>query len=309
MPLNFTGLIPATVLPMTEDGTPDEPALKRYIGWIVEQGIVGVAINVDTGESAHLSPAEKVRVLEVVRGELPDSVMLVAGVGGPSTSQAVQQARQYREVGADALLVFPIPAYLSSPLDPQIPLRYHQAIAEVGVPLILFQLQPALAGVNFDQDTLAQLAQMDGVVAIKEASFDARRYIETVRTIRSVGRGVAVLTGNDNFIYESFLLGADGALIGFGAIMTREQAELIDLAKAERYREADPLARRVQRLADVVFAPPVANYRARLKEALVMTGILDRAVVRLPLLPLPSGEREALRSALVEVGLLPSPVS
>lgn len=309
MPLNFNGLIPATVLPMTEAGDPDESALRRYIKWIADQGVVGVAINVDTGESAHLTQGEKVRVLEVVREVLPEGLMLVAGVGGPSTSFAVQQAEQYRAVGADALLMFPIPAYLSSPLDPDIPVRYHEAVAAVGVPLILFQLQPALAGVNYEQETLSRLAQIDGVVAIKEASFDARRYVETVQTIRSSGREIAILTGNDNFIYESFLLGADGALIGFGAIMTREQAELIELAKAERYREAEQLARRVQRLADVVFAPPVSSYRARLKEALVMTGVLDRATVRLPLLPLSSSEREVLRSALIEVGLMSRPTA
>jgi dihydrodipicolinate synthase/N-acetylneuraminate lyase len=111
--------------------------------------VVGVAINVDTGESAHLTHAEKIRVLEVVRSELPAGVFIVAGITGPYTEAAVQQAQDYKAVGADAFLVFPIPAYLSRPLDPEIPLRYHRAIAEVGVLLILFQLQPALGGCLF----------------------------------------------------------------------------------------------------------------------------------------------------------------
>jgi len=306
MPLNFEGLISATVLPMKPDATPDEGALRRYIRWVAEQGVAGVAINADTGESAHLTHAEKVRVLEVVREELPGGVVMVAGLGGPFTEQAVQQARDYRAAGADALLVFPIPAYLSSPLDPAIPVRYHQAIARAGVPMILFQLQPALGGVNFDQATLAQLAAIDEVVAIKEASFDARRYMDTVATIRSLPRKIAFLTGNDNFIYESFLLGADGALIGFGAVMTREQVELIRLARDKRYDEAAPLAARVQRLADAIFAPPVANYRARLKEALVMLGVLESATVREPLLPIPDAEKRELAAVLAEVGLRPA---
>lgn len=306
MPLNFEGLISATVLPMKPDATPDEAALRRYIRWVAEQGVAGVAINADTGESAHLTHAEKVRNLEIVREELPGDVMMVAGLGGPFTEQAVQQARDYKAAGADALLVFPIPAYLSSPLDPAIPVRYHQAIASVGVPMILFQLQPALGGVNFDQTTLAQLAAIDEVAAIKEASFDARRYMDTVATIRGLPRQIAFLTGNDNFIYESFLMGADGALIGFGAIMVREQVELIRLAREKRYDEAAPLAARVQRLADTIFAPPVANYRARLKEALVMLGVLENATVREPLLPIPDAEKRELAAVLEEVGLRPA---
>ncbi len=304
MTLRFDGLIPATVLPMTDDGQIDEPALRSYMRWVVDQGVVGVAINVDTGETAHLTQAEKVRVLDVVKAELPSDVMMVAGIGGPFTAQAVRQAQEYRDAGADALLVFPIPAYLSSPLDPEIPLHYHRAIAQVGVPLILFQLQPALGGALFETDTLRRLAEIDGVAAIKEAAFDARRYMDVVATVRSLDRPISILTGNDNFIYESFLLGADGALIGFGAIMTREQVELIRLARAGRYEEAAPLAKRVQRLADVVFAPPIANYRARLKEGLVMLGVLERATVREPLLPIPDAERELLRRTLDEVGLL-----
>jgi 4-hydroxy-tetrahydrodipicolinate synthase len=303
MPLNFEGLISATVLPMRPDATPDEAALRRYIRWVAEQGVAGVAINADTGESAHLTHAEKVRALEVVREELPGDVMMVAGLAGPFTEQASQQAHDYKAAGADALLVFPIPAYLSSPLDPAIPVRYHQAISRAGVPMILFQLQPALGGVNFDQSTLAQLAAIDEVVAIKEASFDARRYMDTVATIRALPRRIAFLTGNDNFIYESFLMGADGALIGFGALMTREQVELIRLARAKRYDDAAPLAARVQRLADAIFAPPVANYRARIKEALVMLGVLENATVREPLLPIPDAEKRELAAVLEEVGL------
>ena len=67
MALNLDGLIPATVLPMTADGGIDEPALRSYIAWVVEQGPVALAINVDTGEGPHLTHDEKIRVLRIVR--------------------------------------------------------------------------------------------------------------------------------------------------------------------------------------------------------------------------------------------------
>lgn len=306
MTIELNGLIPATVLPMDRHGGIAEAELRGYIRWVSDQGPVALAVNVDTGEGPHLTHAEKLRVLEVVREET--DLPCVAGLAGPFTAQAVQQATDFKAAGARALLVFPIPAYLSTPLDPAIPVEYHRAIAGVGLPLILFQLQPALGGVNYDLDVLRQLIDLDGVVAMKEASFDARRYVDTVRLIQEhpkyqEGR-FTVLSGNDNFILESFILGCTGALMGFGAVMTREQVAMIAACQAGEQREALELGRRVQRLADAVFSAPVANYRARLKEVLVMLGVLEAAHVRPPLVPVSGAERDLLKRTLVEVGLL-----
>jgi 4-hydroxy-tetrahydrodipicolinate synthase len=303
MALNLEGLIPATIVPMTADAEIDEEQMRRYIRWVSEQGPVALAINADTGEGPHLTQREKVRVIEIVADELNGSMPIVAGLGGPFTRQAVENARDFKAAGAEAFLVFPISAYLSTPLNPEVPVRYHQAIAEVGLPLILFQLQPALGGVNYDQETLRALASIDGVIGIKEASFDARRFIDLARVLEELPRPITLLTGNDNFIYESFVLGAQGALIGFGAIMTREQVQMIEAWRAGRIDEAKELGRRVQRLADVIFAPPVGDYRARLKEALAMLGVVDTTYVREPLLPISSDQRELVRRTLAEVGL------
>jgi 4-hydroxy-tetrahydrodipicolinate synthase len=307
MTLDLDGLIPATVLPMTADHRIDEPALRSYIAWVAEQGPVALAINVDTGEGPHLTHDEKVRVIRIVR-EVTD-LPIVAGLAGPSTEAAVRQATEFRDVGADGLLVFPIPAYLSEPLNPDVPVRYHEAIATVGLPMILFQLQPALGGVNFDTETLRRMAAVEGVVAIKEASFDARRFIDIVQLVRELPRPITILTGNDNFILESFMLGATGALIGFGAVMTREQVDMIRAWQDGRIEDAQALGKRVQRLADVVFARPVGDYRVRLKECLHLLGVLEHTHVRPPLLPITAEERERLAAVLEEVGLLRQPAT
>src|SRR4029077_7117197 len=188
MTLDLDGLIPATVLPMHADGSIDEPALRRYIGWVAGQGPVALAINVDTGEGPHLTHDEKIRILRIVR-EVTD-LPIVAGLAGPSTDAPVRPASDFRAAGADALLVFPIPAYLSEPLDVRVPVRYHEAIAQVGLPLILFQLQPALAGLNFEPDTIRAMASVEGVIAIKEASFDARRFVDTARILADLPRPI-----------------------------------------------------------------------------------------------------------------------
>jgi 4-hydroxy-tetrahydrodipicolinate synthase len=166
--IDLKGIIPATVLPMTQDAQIDEPELRRYIRWIAGQGIRAVAVNVDTGEGPHLWHEERLRVLRIYREELAGrGIPIVAGLGASFTAQAVRYAREYREAGADCLLVFPITAYLGKPLPSEVPYGYHKAIAEEsGLPLILFTLQPALGGTDFADETLERLLEIPQVVAI-----------------------------------------------------------------------------------------------------------------------------------------------
>lgn len=310
MNLDLRGLIPATVLPMTADARIDEQALRRYMQHIASAGPKAVAINADTGEGPHLWPEERLRVLEIVVDEIGDRVPVVAGLGAQFTEQAVKLAREYRDVGASAFLVFPISAYQGQPLDPEVPLRYHAAIGDAtGLPLVLFNLQPALGGVLYTAETLHRLCQVAQVAAIKEASFDAKLFVEAREAVKAARPECVFLTGNDNFIYESFVLGAEGALIGFGAVATRRQVEMIELALEGNHADGSAIMQTLTPLANAIFAAPVRNYRARTKEALVMQGVLERATVREPLLPVTEAEKERVRAALVLAGeLAPSAV-
>jgi 4-hydroxy-tetrahydrodipicolinate synthase len=301
--LDLRGLIPATVLPMTEDARVDEHGLRRYVAHVAAAGPKALAINADTGEGPHLWPDERRRVLEIVVDEVGDRVPIVAGLGAQFTEQAVKTAREFAAVGAAAFLVFPISAYQGEPLDPEIPVRYHAAIGEAtGLPLVLFNLQPALGGVNFSAETLFRLCHVTEVAAIKEASFDAKLFVEVREAVKAARPECVVLTGNDNFVYESFVLGAEGALIGFGAVATRLQVEMIELAIAGRFREAKATWERLRPLEEAIFARPVRDYRARTKEVLVMQRLLDRATVREPLLPIDDDDRRRLQEALARVG-------
>ena len=304
--IDLRGIIPATVLPMTQDGQIDEPELRKYIRWIAGQGIRAVAVNVDTGEGPHLWHEERLRVLRIYKDELADSgIPIVAGLGASFTAQAVKYAGEYREAGADCLLVFPITAYLGKPLPPEVPYRYHKAIAEeTGLPLILFTLQPALGGTDFTDETLVRLIEIPQVVALKEALFDAKRFREIVNIVRGASRRITVLTGNDNFIWESYLLGAEGALLGACAVTTRAHVEVYRAAMRGDWQTAREKGDRIQRLVDAVFAPPVRDYRARSKEVLVMQGILKHAHMRPPLTPVGTEDRQRLKKALEEAGEL-----
>ncbi len=308
--IDLRGIIPAIVTPMTDEGELDLPALKRYAEWLAEQGPVALAVNVDTGEGPHLTADEKRQTLETVAEAVAGKCKVVGGVAGPSTAQGVANARAAQAAGADALLVFPIPAFLGLPLNPEVPYRYHAAIADaVDLPLILFQLQPALGGVLFTTEILHKLITIPSVTAIKEASFDAMRFLQVKAALESADRKITFLTGNDNFICESFILGAEGALLGFSTIGTREQVLMLQAVQRGDFNEARELGCRLQPLADVIFAPPVTDYRARTKEALKMLGILENTTVRPPLLPIGQSELETVRNALQSAGLLLTPAS
>ena len=308
--LDLRGLIPATVLPLTEDARIDEPALRSYVRWLLTfDGLKALAANMDTGEGPHLSRDEKRQVLRVYAEETRGRLPLLAGIGARYTEEAVELAQDAQAEGAAGLVVFPIPAFAGEPLPSEVPYEYHRAIAEaVPLPMVLFQLQPALSGVLFSRETLLRLIEIPNVIAIKEASFDAVKFVETRRILDEAPRRIQLLTGNDNFILESFVLGGEGALIGFGTIAIAEQIDMIarvqagDVAGAARINDAI-----VRPLADAMFAPPVRNYRARLKEALRQQAVIPSAHMRPPLLDLDDAERTGVERALASVHVAAGP--
>ena len=302
--LDLRGLIPATLLPLTADHQIDEDALRGYIRWLLSfDGLAALAVNMDTGEGPHLSREERRTVLNIYADEVGGRLPLLAGISARYTAEAIDLARDAQSAGASGLVIFPIPAFVGEALPLAIPYEYHRAIADaVPLPMVLFQLQPALAGVLFSRETLLRLIDIPTVVAIKEASFDAVRFVETRRILDEAPRRITLLTGNDNFILESFVLGAEGALIGFGTIAVAEQIEMFrlvangDIEAASRINEAV-----VRPLADALFAPPVRNYRARMKDALRQLGVIPNAHMRPPLLDLDANECESVRRVLAAV--------
>ena len=258
--MRLDGLIPATVLPMTAGGAINESGLRRYVRWIAAQGPVALAVNADTGEGPNLEPRERRRVIEITRDET--NLPLVTGLF------ALDEVGDSLRAGAEAALVFPV---ADDVVD------YHRAIADHGIGVIAFQLQPALGGVEYSRETIEHVTALDGVIAIKEASFDRGRCAETVKISAK-----PVLTGNDNFILESFEIGCSRALVGVGAVHTAEQVAMIADWHRGDIESARAASARLQPIADELFAPPVSDYRRRLKELLVRQGVLDAAHMRSP---------------------------
>lgn len=303
MSLNLRGIIPACITTFDANGRFDEGAYRRYLQWLLPQGPVALAVNADTGEGPHLWPDERARVLHVAVEEA-GAVPVIAGLSAQFTEQAIEEAKRAQDAGAAGLLMFPIPVYQGVPLDPAVPVAYHEAIAQaVPLPMIAFQLQPALGGVIFSEETLRRIAAIDSVVALKEASFDARLYLQTRRMIEKLPRPIDLLTGDDNFIFESFVMGAEGALIGFGTLVTDLQVEMVRLTREDRWPEARAIWERILPIEEAVYGTPVRDYRARTKVALQHLGVIDGTTMRPPLLDVTAEAAAAVVAALDAAGI------
>jgi len=244
-------------------------------------------------------PEERRRILQIYREEVAGRLPVLAGIGAPTPPSPSSLLRTPAKRGR-CIVVFPHPVFVGEPLPWQVPYEYHKAIAEaVPLPMVLFQLQPGLGGVLYSREALLKLASIPTVVAVKEASFDAVRFVETVRALVEAPRRIQMLTGNDNFILESFVLGADGALIGFGTVAIASKSRCSALAAPATWPARHEVYDRViQPLVGVIFGSPVRNYRLRVKEALVELGVLDAAHARPPLPPLHDEERRRVREAV-----------
>ena len=305
--INLEGIIPAVIVPMRQDYSIDFEAFRDYLHWIISQRPVGLAVNVDTGEGPYLTPDERIQVIQTARDVAAGQCYIVAGVGGPGTLAAIANAKAARDAGADALLVFPTPAFLNEPLDVRIAYEYHRAIAEAsGLPLIVFQLGPVFGGVNYAPEALAKVLTLPQVIGLKDASFDAQRFSLTRDIVRQADHPITLLSGNDNFLLESFLLGARGGLLGYAAVGVGLMVEMLEAVAKKDFDEAAAMQARVQGFCNYIYGPPIGDYRARCKVALVHMGILtpEQTYVRPPFLSLWDAEQEAARRAVQEAGLL-----
>ena len=303
----LNGVVPAAILPMTKDYQPDFDSFRCYLEWLISQNALAFAVNMDTGEGPQLNLQERLEVIRVAKEIAGDHHPVLAGLMAGGTIDAIAQAKLFAEAGVDALVVFPNAAFRNQPLDPRIPVNYHWSIAEEsGLPIVLFQLASVFGGVNYTRAILLELIKIPQVIGVKEASFDVQYFAYTVETLAMADRSITLLTGNDRFITESFLLGATGALLGFAAIgcgLVAKQIAALHQGDLEILVKLRPI---VQGFADYIYRDPVLDYRARCKAALARIGVIDHSsiYVRPPLFEVSEDEFSSLDEALHHAGML-----
>jgi 4-hydroxy-tetrahydrodipicolinate synthase len=293
--VDWAGVIAGVATPMREDESIDWSALEAHLDTFVGCGLAGVVVNADTGEGALLTPDEREAVLRFAVRQIGERVPVVAGLPPARTGSAAASARTAGDFGAAALQVFTPPVFMGTPLAAEPVVAYYGAIAAAtDVPLIVYQA-PAGLGVTFELDVLARLAEAPGVQAIKDSSWSPVRYAESAAAFAGDRHDVALLSGQDSFILDSLVAGADGAMLAAAATDAGAYATMWarrgTAGAAEIQGALDPFLERL-------FAPPLRDFRARLKVMLAHDGLISTPTVRTPLQPVGAGEAASLLAAL-----------
>jgi 4-hydroxy-tetrahydrodipicolinate synthase len=289
----FTGSLVALVTPF-KHGRVDEHALGDLIEFQLAHGTDGIVPCGTTGESATLSHEEHDRVIaftvEAVRRRVP----VIAGTGSNSTDEAIALTRHAKEAGADgALLITP---YYNKPMQEGM-IRHYKAVAEaVDLPLVLYNI-PGRTGVNLAPSTVARLASVPTIVAIKEGSGSLQQVSEI---IHACGDRITVLAGDDVLTLPMMAVGAKGVITVTANIAPADMAALVDSFAAGKLNEARTLHNKLCPLFTALFfeTNPIP-----VKEALGMMGKIDPEI-RLPLSSLSTENRDKLARVLKDYGLI-----
>ena len=304
-PLRFSGVMPANSLPFKADLSIDEPAYRGHLRWLADtRGVTGIVANGHASEVSSLSREERRHSLTIALDEIGGRCPVIAGVYADGTAEAVELARDARAAGAAGILLFPPTLFMwGAQLKPDMVIRHYQEVAAVGTPIVVFEYPPA-SGIGYAPETLARLAEIPQVAAVKDWSNDIVAYERNLRALRATGRPVALLSACTMSLMATFLLGADGAISGMGSVTADLQAELFEACGKGDLDGARRINDRLDPLVQVFYAPPFVDMHNRMKEALVLLGRIPAAHVRPPLTPVSPAERDAIRRALVESGLL-----
>jgi 4-hydroxy-tetrahydrodipicolinate synthase len=289
----FTGSLVAIVTPF-RNGRVDERALGDLIEFQLANGTDGIVPCGTTGESATLSHEEHNRVValavEVVRRRVP----VIAGTGSNSTDEAIALTKHAKAAGTDAALL--ITPYYNKPTQEGL-FRHYKAVAEaVDLPLVLYNI-PGRTAVNMAPATVARLAAIRNIVAIKEGAGSLQQVCEITQ---ACGDRMTVLSGDDPLTLPMMAVGAKGVITVTANIAPADMAAMVDAALAGNYAEARRLHYKLYPLFTALFyeTNPIP-----VKAALAMMGKCG-GEIRLPLTPIGAENREKLARVVKDYGLI-----
>ena len=293
MARSFAGAGVALVTPFTKDGALDEAALRRLVKRQVDGGIDVLVPCGTTGESVTLTAAETERVIAICLEESAGRPVL-AGAGSNDTRTAIEKAKAAAALGAHGILS--VGPYYNKP-TPEGFYRHFAAIADaVGVPVVVYNV-PGRTGSNIDAKTLRRLADHGNVAGVKEASGNLGQIMDV---LKDRPPGFLVLSGDDAFTLAMMALGAEGVVSVCANQVPGPMHDLVAACARGDFGEGRRIHNRLLRLMNLNF---VESNPIPVKASLALLGLCEESY-RLPLCPPTESTREALRSALRELGLL-----
>jgi 4-hydroxy-tetrahydrodipicolinate synthase len=290
----ITGSLVALVSPMLEDGALDFDSYRGLIEWHIAEGTQAIVAVGTTGESPTVDPEEHgelIRVaVETARGRVP----VIAGTGANSTAEAIELTTHARRVGAAATLQ--VVPYYNKPTQEGLYHHFRKVAEAGGLPVILYNV-PARTGVDLANETTLRLAQVPGIVGIKDATGDLARAADLLRRLPP---DFAVYSGNDDSALALMLLGGHGLISVTANVAPRQMSEMCRAALAGDLVRARAGNNRLMPLHQRLFIEPNPT---PVKWALARLGRI-RGGLRLPLVPLSAALQPVVLAAMQDAGLV-----
>ncbi|HEX2085657.1 MAG TPA: 4-hydroxy-tetrahydrodipicolinate synthase [Solirubrobacteraceae bacterium] len=276
-------ILTAIVTPFGDDGRLDEDAFVALHRHVIGLGSDGVVACGTTGEASTLSVEEHLRVIELAVSEKPEGTTVIAGAGSNDTRHAVEMTERATALGADAILS--VTPYYNKPPRRGLVAHYTEIAAATDRPIVLYNI-PQRTALDVPNDLLAELAQIDGIEAVKQANHANLAPID----------GLRIYAGNDDMLADVLDMGEAGGILTASHVVGDRMRAMVDAAPEERRRIQDEL----RPLYEALSRPQPA---IALKAALELVGV-RAGRPRLPYVELDDAERAGLREALERHGLL-----
>ena len=290
----IVGSIVALVTPMHEDGSVDYDALRRLVDWHIAEGTACIGAVGTTGESPTVSIEENCEVIRVCVEHAKGRIPIMAGTGANSTAEAIELSKYALKVGADCTLS--VVPYYNKPSQEGI-YRHFKAIAEaVDLPMVLYNV-PGRTVADMSVETTLRLAQVPGIVGIKEASGQIDR---AAWLIKQAPQGFSIYSGDDSTAIALMLLGGHGNVSVTANVAPRLMSQLCKAAVAGQAKEAAAIHLKLLALHKNLFIEPSP---APTKWAMARLGLCSDAL-RLPITPRSDAGQKVVEQALREAGLI-----
>jgi 4-hydroxy-tetrahydrodipicolinate synthase len=290
----FTGCGTALVTPFTRTGSLDEAAVRRLAVRQVDAGIHFLVPVGTTGESPTLTPAERVRIVELLVDEVRGRVPILAGAGGYDTKEVIQAAAEMKAVGADGLLS--VTPYYNKPTQEGLYQHYRVLAESTTLPIILYNV-PGRTGCNMEPFTVTRLAAIANIVGIKEASGNMAQICEVCR---SVPPEFIVVSGDDVMTVPMMAVGARGVISVASNQIPAEMSQMVEAAERGDFAAARAIHERIMPLMQINF---IESSPGPVKSAMATMGLLEETY-RLPLVPPRLESKEKINRVLKDLGLL-----
>ncbi|MFZ6774257.1 4-hydroxy-tetrahydrodipicolinate synthase [Undibacterium sp. SXout7W] len=288
------GSLVAIVTPMHADGSLDLPCLRKLIDWHIAEGTDGIVIVGTTGESPTVSVDEHCELIRVAVEHADKRIPIIAGSGGNSTQEAITLTQFAKDIGADASLQ--VVPYYNRPTQEGMYQHFKKIAESVDIPVILYNV-PGRTVADMSNETILRLAQVPGIVGVKDATGNIGRGTDLIRLAPS---SFAVYSGDDPTAMALMFCGGKGNISVTANVAPRAMHELCVAAMKGDVKTAVEINNRMIPLHNKLFVEPNP---LPVKWALVEMGLMP-AGIRLPLVPLAEQYHETVRAAMRESGIL-----